>query len=303
LLTGWIAARLRGSLFIVDWHNFGYTMLAPRLGPAHPVVRLAKSWERWLGNRADANFCVSQAMREVLVGDIGLADPSVLLDKPRTLQPIVPISQRTARARSVLECNGLALPENTALAVCPTSWTADEDMGLLLDGLKRWDSQTVASPSMGLLVLITGRGPMREEFEQRISGITWQRVSVRTAFLDPAGYRQLLCAAHFGFCLHQSSSGVDLPMKIMDLFGAWTPACVLDYGPCLAEQIHPGRTALVFRDAQELAARIDELLLGFPGDIQLLEQMQRNIEESFSETWRQIWQREAAPLFHRIRSG
>ena len=66
-LIGWIAARIRGAFFIVDWHNFGYSMLVPRLGSSHWVVRMARIWERWLGRRADAHFCVSSAMREVLV--------------------------------------------------------------------------------------------------------------------------------------------------------------------------------------------------------------------------------------------
>jgi hypothetical protein len=83
----------------------------------------------------------------------------------------------------------------------------------------------------------------------------------------------------------------------MDLFGARTPASVLDYGPCLAEQIQPGYTALTFRDSREFAQRIDELLQGFPDDLQLLERMQRNIEASFPETWLQAWQRDAAPMF------
>lgn len=301
LLTGWIAARLRGSCFIVDWHNLGYTMLAERLGTSHPVVRWAKTWERWMGARADAAFCVSEAMSKLLIQDFGLPAPIVLHDKPWEMLPVLPISDRSAAAPEILERNGLALPRdmehNTALAICPTSWTADEAMDLLIDGLQRWDSQPVL-PLLELLVLITGRGPQRELFEQRLSQISWRRVVVRTAFVDPAEYRHLLCAAHMGFCLHRSSSGVDLPMKIMDLIGARTPACVLDYGPCLAEQIQPGVTALTFRDGQELAARITELLDGFPARLQLLEQMQRNIEKSYSETWEQVWQRDAAPVFH-----
>ena len=302
LLIAWIAARTRGSLFIVDWHNFGYTMLAARLGPTHLVVRLAKTWERWLGRRADAHFCVSRAMREILVGDFGLLAPIVLHDKPRELLPLVPISERSTAARSILARVGITLPDGAALAICPTSWTADEDMDLLLEGLERWDSQASTAPLQKLAVLITGRGPLRESFEQRLSALQWRRVILRTAFLDPADYRSLLRAAHLGFSLHRSSSGVDLPMKIMDLFGARTPACVLDYGPCLAEQIQPGLTALTFRDSRELAGRIDELLQGFPDHPEILDRMQRNIEASFPETWQQAWQREAAPLMRALRA-
>ncbi len=299
LLTGWMATRMRGSLFIVDWHNFGYTMLSPRLDPAHLVVQSAKSWERWLGRKADAHFCVSSAMRRILVDDFGLAAPIVLYDKPRELLPLLPVSQRSAAARNILARTGLTLPSGAALAVCPTSWTADEDMDLQLEGLKCWDSHAPPSPLVQLMVLITGRGPLRADFEQRLSHTSWRRVIPRTAFLDAADYRELLRTAHFGFSMHRSSSGVDLPMKIMDLFGARTPAAVLDYGPCLAEQVEPGRTALTFQTSQELAQRIDELLHGFPNDLQFLEQMQRNIERAVPETWAESWKRDAAPAFRR----
>jgi hypothetical protein len=71
----------------------------------------------------------------------------------------------------------------------------------------------------------------------------------------------------------------------------------LDYGPCLAEQVEPGRTALTFQTSQELAQRIDELLHGFPNELQFPEQMQRNIERAVPETWAESWKRDAAPAF------
>lgn len=298
LFAGWVAARMRRSLFIVDWHNFGYTMLTTRLEPEHFVIRLAKTWEGWLGRKADANFCVSTAMRRVLIDDFGLAAPIVLYDRPREILQTLPITERSGPARNVLARVGLTLPDNSALAVCPTSWGADEDMDLLLAGLELWDSQANAQP-LQLMVLITGRGPLREAFEQRLASISWRRVTLRTAFLDPADYRELLRAAHFGVSLHRSSSGVDLPMKIIDLFGARTPTCVLDYSSCLAEQIQPGHTALTFRSGAEFAQRIDELLTGFPSQPQLLEQMRKNIEAAFPETWQEAWQRDAGPVFQR----
>jgi hypothetical protein len=43
------------------------------------------------------------------------------------------------------------------------------------------------------------------------------------------------------------------------------------------------------------------LLQGFPDDLQVLERMQRNIQASFAETWLEAWQRDAAPVFRRVR--
>ena len=300
LPVAWLAARLRGSRFVVDWHNFGYSLLAARLGSSHRIVRLSRFSERLWGRLADANFCVSRAMRGTLVDQFLLSSSAIVRDRPTQLLPLLPATSRAAVARNLLATAGIPLPENAALAICPTSWTADEDIDLLLAGLLEWDQHTLLSPSIRLFVLITGCGPLRDAFEARLSTISWCRVVVRTAFLDPSTYRELLVAAHLGFCLHRSASGVDLPMKLVDLFGARTPACVLDYGDCLAEQIQPGRTALTFRNSHELAHRIDEALEGFPHTPLRLEQMQRDIEISYAETWLQSWAREAAPTFRRL---
>ncbi|MED6258439.1 hypothetical protein ATANTOWER_007457 [Ataeniobius toweri] len=40
--VAWVVCVLRGSTFIIDWHNYGYTIMALSLGASHPVVRLAK---------------------------------------------------------------------------------------------------------------------------------------------------------------------------------------------------------------------------------------------------------------------
>jgi beta-1,4-mannosyltransferase len=35
---------LRNTRLIIDWHNFGWTILALKLGPSHPLVKLAKRY-------------------------------------------------------------------------------------------------------------------------------------------------------------------------------------------------------------------------------------------------------------------
>jgi beta-1,4-mannosyltransferase len=277
-------------------------MLAARLGPTHRVVRLSRAFEQFWGRLADASFCVSSAMRDMLVDQFLLRPPAIVRDRPSQLLPLLPATSRAAAARGVLATAGIQLPENAALAVCPTSWTADEDIDLLLAGLLDWDQHSRLSPDVRLFVLITGRGPLRDAFEARTSGISWSRVSVGTAFLDPSTYRELLRTAHLGFCLHRSTSGVDLPMKLVDLFGARTPACVLDYGDCLSEQVQPGRTALTFRNSRELAERVDEALEGFPDAPRRLVEMQQDIELSHAKTWLEGWESEAAPIFHCLSS-
>ena len=54
------------------------------------------------------------------------------------------------------------------LIVCPTSWTPDEDFDLLLEALERAERQLKSDVPM-LVVILTGRGPLREVFEARLA--------------------------------------------------------------------------------------------------------------------------------------
>jgi beta-1,4-mannosyltransferase len=285
LPIAWLAARFRGARLLVDWHNFGYSMLALRFGRRHYAVRLAKAIERFFGRRADVHFCVSRAMREVLQDEFGISSAGVLYDRPRTIRLGLPLADRQAAANQLLSRYDVKVAPEAALVVCPTSWTADEDMDLLLDGLAQWHGPP-------LVVLITGRGPRRARFEERLRKIALRDAQIRTLFVDPADYPELLRAANVGISMHRSSSRVDLPMKVVDLFGARTPVCALDYAPCLREQIEPGRTGLLFRSAGELAEKIRALLRP-----DVFESMQRAIEDSSNVTWQQEWQRVASPQF------
>jgi beta-1,4-mannosyltransferase len=297
LSIGLICARLRGARFLVDWHNFGYAMLALRVGGKHPAVAVARRFERLFGRRADGHFCVSGAMRKELAAGFGIPGAAILYDRPEVLEPPLTAAQKRLLASEVLSKAGIPYPEGSCLLVCPTSWTADEDASLLIDALGRWDSNPDSGDRPHLLVLFTGRGPLRSAFEQQLRGLRWRGVDVRTAFLEPGEYRKLLRAANLGISLHRSASGVDLPMKVMDFFGARTPVCAFDYGPCLAEQIEAGRTGVTFRSGEELARALRELCGGFPRDTALLDALLRNIAAACNEDWRSLWRREAAPLF------
>lgn len=313
LLIALLAARLRSARLIVDWHNLGYTMLALRLGPRHALVRLAHWYERVLGRRADAHLCVSQHMKAALAKDWSIADAIVLYDRPAAVFARTPPPAREdlfSRLRSVLElrsCEGdaaaLARAARPALVVSPTSWTADEDIAVLVDAVRQCDDRIRAheqSAGRGsfprLLVVITGRGPLRAHWEAQIAHLQLATIDLRTLWLAAEDYPLFIGAADLGVCLHRSSSGLDLPMKLADMFGSGLPVCALDYGPCLAEQVQHGINGLVFKTSAELAKQLYTLFRGFPDHSPLLDHLRHNVEARAGRRWVDEWNVVARPV-------
>jgi beta-1,4-mannosyltransferase len=274
-------------------------MLALRLSPRHPVVRLARRYEHALGRHADAHLCVSRALQRDLAARRTAERSVVLYDRPAARFVPLPDPERAGRrARFVRE---LALPEGIralAFAVAPSSWTADEDMGLLLDAVVRYDEAAAADAALpDLLVVLTGEGALRAEFERRAAAALLARVHLRTRWLEAAEYPTVLAAADLGLSLHRSTSGLDLPMKVADLLGAGVPVCALDYGPCLAEAVRPGENGVLFTTADELAARLCELLRNHPDEGGPLARLRRHVLADRGMGWDEAWTAAARPLF------
>lgn len=307
LAVAWLAARLRGAKLAIDWHNFGYSMLALSVGAGHPAVRVARWYERKTAARADAHLCVSRAMQADLSAS-GIA-ASVLHDRPaEAFAPLAPDARRAflRRLRERIDFPDLdaAESERPAILVSPTGWTADEDIALLLAAVAPCEAKIAAlaasparRPFPRLLILVTGTGPLRERYEKEMRTIAPGRIHLRTLWLSPEDYVRLLGAADLGLCLHRSSSGLDLPMKVADMLGAGLPVCALDYGPCLAEQIRNGENGLLFRTGDDLAGALVDLFAGFPADAPLLASLRRNVLAARVPRWQEGWAKDALPLF------
>ena len=57
--------------------------------------------------------------------------------------------------------------------------------------------------------------------------------------------------ADMGVCLHYSSSGVDLPMKVVDMFGAGLPTLAIKF-KSIHELVTDGIPGYIFKDSKEL---------------------------------------------------
>ncbi|KAK0540216.1 mannosyltransferase [Tilletia horrida] len=114
-----------------------------------------------------------------------------------------------------------------------------------------------------LLIIVTGKGQLRAHYESLIATAEreerWKFVRIRTAWLEVEEYPILLGSADIGISLHSSSSGLDLPMKVVDMLGCGLPVLALNF-PCLPELISDGRNGLVFSSAGQLAEQLAEVV-------------------------------------------
>ena len=171
-----------------------------------------------------------------------------------------------------------------ALIVSGTSWTADEDFGVLLHALCDYDQRArhrnEEKEKHGadtdrkhhlphLVVVITGKGPMKAFYEAEMRKQSWKYVRVVTRWLVAEDYPKLLGSADLGVSLHQSSSGLDLPMKVVDMFGCNLPVISYNYETYFSnilvchlllcriqELVVPNKTGVLFANSKELADRI-----------------------------------------------
>jgi len=136
--------------------------------------------------------------------------------------------------------------DRPAIVISSTSWTEDEDFSILIEALGIYEKcarrLNVKTGTDGrglpkLLMLVTGKGPLRERYMNEVHQLEekqqWEWVRCRSLWLEAEDYPVLLGSADIGVSLHTSSSALDLPMKVVDMFGCGLPVLALDFKWCV----------------------------------------------------------------------
>lgn len=312
LSMAWLAARLRGARFVIDWHNLSHTIAAVKVGERHRAVKsLARSERRW-AKRADGHLAVSQAMGDWLAREYRVT-PVIVYDRPAAsfAPPSPAVASALWNTLATEHQLGAARPP---IVVCPTSWTPDEDFDLLLEALERAERTLTRARSAeasgananhapgaqadppALAVFLTGLGPLRATFEQRAARRNFKAIAVKTAWLDPADYPTFIGMADLGLCLHQSSSGLDLPMKLADLRGAGVPVATYEYSQVLGEVMETGREGVTFRDPGDLANLLVSVATRSVAPDGPLAQSRAWLQQHPPQRWDAQWESTARPV-------
>ncbi|KAI5821302.1 glycosyl transferases group 1-domain-containing protein [Pyronema omphalodes] len=302
LMVAMIASMLRGQKVVIDWHNFGYSMLKTKL-KEHPIVYAAKLYEMIFCRFAHANFTVTSSMQTYLRDSWRIGSPiHILYDRPPSHFQPLSSDARAEFLRSHPDTAPMAeklISGKMKLIVSSTSWSADEDFGIFLDALLEYDRRASAEnflrPSSvpDVLVVITGKGPQKEMYLQRIQDMEFQAVTIKTVWLEAVDYPKMIACADVGVSLHTSTSGLDLPMKVVDLFGVGVPVVALKF-QAIGELVKEGVNGTTFTKPEELSAALVKL---FDPRWKELEKLKAGAMKEMESRWDENWDKVAAKVF------
>ncbi|RLU18954.1 hypothetical protein DMN91_009312 [Ooceraea biroi] len=286
----WFYCVLMETQFIIDWHNYAYSLMS--LGEDHILFKLAKHIEITFGRRATNNFCVTRAMKNDLIR--WHIYSKVIYDEPADDFRPISLKEKNEFLCKLAEKYALSISDSlrrSGFIVSSTSWTKDEDFLLLFNALQEYenacDNEELNLPD--LICVITGKGPLRDFYMAIVASKKWKHVQVRTLWLENEDYPKILATADLGICLHTSSSGLDLPMKIVNMFGCGLPVCAYNFY-CLSELVRHNENGLVFASENELAQQLKMWFHDFPNNDaqqQLREKFQKNMFTSLVQ--RNAW--------------
>nr|KJB43817.1 hypothetical protein B456_007G217900 [Gossypium raimondii] len=312
------ASSLRKSAFIVDWHNFGYTLLGLSVGRSSPFVSIYHWFEKHYGQMANGSLCVTRAMQHELAQNWGIR-ATVLYDQPpeffcptslqekhklfcrlnrylchplgvrdcvtATTTGIGADDQNETLFTTLVDTDILLKPNRPALVVSSTSWTPDEDFGILLEAAVMYDRRVAA---------------LLDENDSADEGVLWKEISGGKQYLYPRLLFIITGSADLGVCLHTSSSGLDLPMKVVDMFGCGLPVCAVSYS-CIDELVKVEKNGLLFSSSSELADELLMLFRGFPNECDALKSLKNGaLETGSSARWATEWEEHAKPLISEV---
>ncbi|OMJ07138.1 Chitobiosyldiphosphodolichol beta-mannosyltransferase [Smittium culicis] len=317
---------IRRAKLIIDWHNYGFSILKLRLGDNNTLVSISEHYEKFFAKTAWKHFCVTDAMNKDLSTNWGIKEDIITLhDKPlSTCQRLDTLETAQFWERVLSDPKGIQVPEkfssgltnsnaksitlddtinsqNNAkkpiILVTGTSYTPDEDLDVLLNALKKYNSEATKdteSFSPNILVVVTGKGPMKEEFENNIKKLNLEKVFITTAWLTSEDYLNLLGCADVGVSLHTSSSGLDLPMKIVDMFGCGLPVLAHNFN---CELVSNGVNGYTFNDSDELYDQIRIITDSFYNSPNSLDSLKEGVDKFRSITWEKNWDDLVLPIF------
>lgn len=318
-----ITSIIKGSIFIIDWHNFGFSILA--LKQTGFVVKMYKLIERHVGKLADIHLTVTKEMKKFLKIYWKFNDKNIhcLYDRATLKFINKTINDKDDKKLWDIDIkkhfnkdnikNLKQAKDDNLWMISSTSWTPDEDLNMLLDDkvLQNINEEIKSldkDKRRKIVLFITGKdeGNLRTEFEGKLKDLSLEYIDVITIWLGSHdNYIHLLKWCDIGLCFHKSSSGLDLPMKVVDMFGVNIPVIAINFDEiemkkimgidnddvkcALNELVQHNQRGLIFDKPQELTKYVLDVYND--RDCELIKKFKGNIESFRKYRWDTEWKK------------
>lgn len=298
VLIAFIKICSPSSKLVIDWHNLNYTILNLKFNNLnHPLVKVLKMYEKYLSRFAAVNITVTNQMKEFLINEFLLRPKSIVPFHDRPGPQFRPLSvlgkTRTEITKHEL-FSGVENIESYKIIVSATSFTPDEDFGILLKALKKYDENVAEKTPV--FVVITGKGPLQKEFLDTVESLRFlEKVIIRNAWLSTEDYPLILASADLAVSLHTSLSGIDLPMKIVDFFGVGVPVITLRF-PAIGELVKDGVNGLVLPGVKSEEIEMYECMSKALCDEKLLANLKMGAMNESEQRWDENWAKKLSPV-------
>ncbi|KAL3315339.1 mannosyltransferase [Cichlidogyrus casuarinus] len=297
-----ILSHMSRARFLIDWHNYGYTILNNGSQNLSIMARFYKLLEIRIARhfmsdpKRFMHICVSKSLA---------ADIMQQMHVNATVYPELKDEGGSLRRTAFTEITtstGMKArwrQDRPFLLMSSCSWTPDDDMSSLLSALLLYDASAAEKQLPKLFCMITGKGPCKAEFERKLRETTLSHVHIVLPWLEASDYPKLLGCSDLGVCLHKSTSNLDLPMKVVDLFGCGVPVLALNYH-ALAELVSDKQTGCLFEGedaAQQLANHL--MRLASAAGQKELDTYRQNVVKMRNQAfynWANEWTEKVAPL-------
>lgn len=283
----------RRTNLVIDWHNLGYTVLGVKLGDMNnKIVTIAKRYESFFGKSAYAHLTVTDTMADFLREEMNMKTERIITLHDRPADQFHSLSDlEIASIIKKFEDSVLKdfKPGIDKIVVTSTSYTPDENFGILISALKLYDKRSLLPK---LFVVVTGKGPLKDDFLSMVKSACFKNVFVRTCWLEASDYPLVLGSADIGISLHESSSGIDLPMKVVDMFGCGVPVISLGF-KAIPELVKDGGNGTIVTNYKEMCQSLEILLT----DEKALKGIKQGALRESRYRWNENWLKQVGSVF------
>ena len=142
---------------------------------------------------------------------------------------------------------------------------------------------------------------MRDKFMEKVAEANLKFFDVKSIWLESDDYPKLLSLVDLGVSLHYSSSGIDLPMKVVDMFSGCLPVASVYY-ETINELVKENINGFLFKNSKDLAKILKNVIIEISatGKCEKIDKFRENLHKELDKNdWVSQWIQRVPPALEK----